>query len=130
MIMQLDFTCDTPIYKQIRDQLVLGIAGGRLSPGERLPTIRSLANEAGVNVMTVNKAYQLLKQEGHIATDRRGGTVVAGHAEEALASGAAMELRLAAASAQLSGIQREQWLAECARAYDSLDDEMRERGRR
>ena len=48
MLLQLDFSSDLPIYLQIRNQIVLGIAGGKLAPGERLPTIRALADEAGV----------------------------------------------------------------------------------
>lgn len=75
MLLQLDFSSDLPIYLQIRNQIVLGIASGALVPGERLPTIRTLADEAGVNMMTVSKAYQLLKQEGYIRTDRRSGAV-------------------------------------------------------
>ncbi|WP_418819437.1 GntR family transcriptional regulator, partial [Phocaeicola sp.] len=42
--------------------LVQGIYDGRLSPGEQLPTVRGLAEEIGINSMTVNKAYSLLKQ--------------------------------------------------------------------
>ena len=77
MLLQLDFNSDVPIYQQIRNQIVLGIAQGGLEPGQRLPTIRALAEEAGINMMTVSKAYQLLKQEGYIQTDRRlGATVV------------------------------------------------------
>jgi len=77
MLLKLDFSTDVPIYRQIHDQIVMFIAGGYLNAGEKLPTIRALANEAGVNMMTINKAYHLLKQEGHIYTDRRGGTMVA-----------------------------------------------------
>ena len=67
---------DIPIYLQIRNQIVLGISDGRLAPGEQLPTVRGLAEEMGVNSMTVNKAYQMLKQEGYIYTDRRNGAKV------------------------------------------------------
>ena len=73
MLLQLDFTSDVPIYQQIRNQVVLAIASGRLDPGDKLPTIRTLAEEAGINMMTASKAYQLLKQEGYIPTDRRSG---------------------------------------------------------
>ncbi|MGI6033658.1 MAG: GntR family transcriptional regulator [Coriobacteriales bacterium] len=76
MLLQLDFSLDTPIYQQIRDQIVQGIAEGQLQPGEKLPTVRALASECGVNAMTVSKAYQLLKQEGYVRGDRRGGTFV------------------------------------------------------
>ena len=69
MLLRLDFANDMPIYMQIRNQIVLGIANGELKPGEKLPPIRTLAAETGVNTMTVNKAYQLLKQEGYLITD-------------------------------------------------------------
>ena len=41
MLLALDFSLDTPIYQQIRNQIVLGIAEGRLLPGEKLPPIPS-----------------------------------------------------------------------------------------
>lgn len=77
MILQFDFSSDTPIYMQLRNQIVIGIAEGQLKAGEKLPTVRALAEESGINVMTVSKAYNLLKQEGYIITDRRKGAVVA-----------------------------------------------------
>ena len=74
--MTLDFASHIPIYIQIRNEIVQAMADGRLSDGERLPTVRALAEEAGINSMTVNKAYQMLKQEGYIITDRRNGATV------------------------------------------------------
>lgn len=76
MIIAINEYSDIPIYIQIRNQIVLGISDGRLAQGEQLPTVRGLAEEMGVNAMTVNKAYQLLKQEGYIYTDRRNGAKV------------------------------------------------------
>ena len=76
MIIAVNEYSDIPIYIQIRNQIVLGISDGRLSPGEQLPTVRGLAEEMGINSMTVNKAYQMLKQEGYIYTDRRNGAKV------------------------------------------------------
>ena len=64
MLLQLDFNRERPIYQQIRDQIVVGIAQGVLSPGEKLPTGRALADEAGVNMMTGSRASERLKQEG------------------------------------------------------------------
>ena len=52
MLFQLDFASDVPIYQQIRNQIVLGIAQGELKAGEKLPTVRALAQESGVNAMT------------------------------------------------------------------------------
>lgn len=57
MIIAINEYSDIPIYIQIRNQIVLGISDGRLTPGEQLPTVRALAEEMGVNSMTVNKAY-------------------------------------------------------------------------
>ena len=58
MIIELDMSSSTPIYVQLRNQIVKGIGKGELKTGEKLPTVRQLASDAGVNTMTVNKAYQ------------------------------------------------------------------------
>lgn len=76
MIIELDMASSTPIYVQLRNQIVKGIGKGELKTGEKLPTVRQLASDAGVNTMTVNKAYQILKNEGFIRTDRRLGAFV------------------------------------------------------
>ena len=76
MLVHFDFTSGVPLYRQLRDQIVLAVAEGRLRPGEKLPPVRILAEESGVNVMTVSKAYQQLKAEGYLQTDRRGGSVM------------------------------------------------------
>ena len=118
MLLKLDFSSETPIYRQIHDQIVLGIADGRLRAQDKLPTVRALANETGVNVMTINKAYQLLKQEGYITADRRGGTTIAEGKESVSADKTFEELRLPAASAKLAGMSRDEWLAICEQAYE------------
>ena len=105
MLISLDFSGDVPIYQQLRNQIVMGIAAGDLRPGEKLPTIRALASELGINMMTVSKAYQILKQEGYIASDRRSGAWVAPKTDE----GAALDklenaLRLIVAEARVSGV--------------------------
>lgn len=70
MILKLDMNSTVPIYVQLRNQIVMGIGHGELKEGERLPTVRQLASDAGVNTMTVNKTYQILKAEG-VYTDRQ-----------------------------------------------------------
>ena len=123
MLLHLDFSSDVPIYQQIRNEIVLGIAGGRLAPGEKLPTVRALADEAGVNMMTVSKAYQLLKQEGYILTNRRSGAVVNGAFAPSgrLGSTAQATLKLLASEAKLGGISREDFLGLCGQAYDETE---------
>ena len=118
MLLRLDFSSQVPIYRQIRDQIVVGIAAGELSPGEKLPAIRALAEQSGVNMMTVSKAYSLLKQEGFITTDRRGGTVVTGSPESGELGAHSLEgLRLIAAEARLSGISEDDFLTLCRELY-------------
>ena len=119
MLLQLDFNSDVPIYQQIRNQIVLGIAQGGLEPGQRLPTIRALAEEAGINMMTVSKAYQLLKQEGYIQTDRRlGATVVPRQGAAGPSRDTLQGLRLRLGELRLAGLGREEILDLCARLHD------------
>ena len=66
-----------PIYRQIQDQIRLGIASGLLRPGEQLPTVRALAVELSVNPNTVIKAYNELEREGTLTTEQGTGTFVA-----------------------------------------------------
>lgn len=73
MVIRIDEASEVPIYQQIRNQIVMGISSGSLEAGEQLPTVRALAEEMGVNSMTVSKAYQLLKSEGYIVTERKRG---------------------------------------------------------
>lgn len=63
-------------WRQVRDQLGVLIAGGRLPIGTRLPTIRQLAGDLGLAAGTVARAYRELETEGVLATARRRGTVV------------------------------------------------------
>jgi len=62
---------------QLRNQIILSIATRRLTEGESLPSVRQLAEDIGINMHTVNKAYALLKQEGFLKLDRRRGAIVA-----------------------------------------------------
>ncbi len=77
MIIKIDFNSDEAIYLQLRNQIIFGIATSRLQDGDSLPSVRQLADEIGINMHTVNKAYTVLKQEGFIRLDRRRGAVIA-----------------------------------------------------
>lgn len=76
MIIELDMQSDVPIYTQLVNSIIEGIASGQLQLGEALPSVRGLASDIGVNLHTVNKAYTLLKQEGFIQVHRQKGVVV------------------------------------------------------
>src|SRR5688500_20378482 len=63
LTMNVSPTSGVPIYRQLMDQVRAQIAGGRLSPGDFLPSVRQVAEELEVNPMTVSKAYSLLEKE-------------------------------------------------------------------
>ncbi|MFG6327093.1 MAG: GntR family transcriptional regulator [Lachnospiraceae bacterium] len=119
MILTLDFTSDIPIYIQIRNQMVQAMADGRLKNGERLPTVRALAGEAGINSMTVNKAYQMLKQEGYIITDRRNGAAVCfGSSENSDVKNKIREkLEIIIAEGKTKGMSEEEIVDMCREIY-------------
>src|SRR6476661_7651146 len=76
MILNVDLASDVPIYQQLRDQIVEAIAEGVLIDGSSLPATRTLAADFGINFHTVNKAYDLLRQQGLIQLNRKTGAVV------------------------------------------------------
>jgi len=76
----VNFTLDTvngaPIYRQIIQQIEYAILSGRMQPGDRLPTIRSLAVELKTNPNTIAKAYNELEIRGILATQVGSGTYI------------------------------------------------------
>ena len=69
--MNWQFSNDAPIYAQLIGQIRAGIVSGAFSPGERLPSVRDLAMEAGVNPNTMQRALTELEREGLLVS---GGT--------------------------------------------------------
>ena len=59
-------TSDMPLYKQIEDQIIDAILKGDLSEGETLPSIRSLANDLKVSVLTIRGVYDDLEKDGFV----------------------------------------------------------------
>lgn len=76
MIIELDLGGEVPIYQQLRDRIVEAIADGRLTEGSQLPSTRQLATDFGINFHTVNKGYDLLRQQGLLRLNRKTGAVV------------------------------------------------------
>lgn len=77
VVLTIDFNSDEAIYIQLRNQIIVGIATDRIREGDSLPSVRQLADNIGINMHTVNKAYSVLRQEGFVKLDRRKGAVVA-----------------------------------------------------
>ena len=77
MLIEIDFNSDEAIYVQIQNQIIMGIAMDMIREGDALPSVRQMADDVGINMHTVNKAYTVLKQDGFIQLDRRRGAVIA-----------------------------------------------------
>ena len=114
MVISINDASEIPIYQQIRNQIVLGISDGRLAPGEQLPTVRALAEEIGINSMTVSKAYTLLKQEGY-----RSGARVRQEFEtnKELSEKSQELLRQIISEAKVSGMTQTEFFDLCKRIY-------------
>ena len=77
MIVEIDFNSEEALYIQLINQIIIGIATDQIREGDTLPSVRQLADNIGINMHTVNKAYSVLKQEGFMRVDRRRGAVIA-----------------------------------------------------
>lgn len=131
MLMTIDGSAAEPLYLQIRNQIVAGIATGALEPGQSLPSVRALASDLGINLHTVNKAYAVLRDEGYVTMRGRAGAVIADPATAASpgteAAQAKMDddlFRLALAFRARGGTRAaflEAAAAQAARAYEAAD---------
>lgn len=122
MIVKINPVGDVPIYVQLRNQIVLGIGTGQLSLGQSLPTVRQMAADTGINTMTVNKAYTILKNEGFIEIDRRHGAKVSLNADQHGEFAAKMEseLQLLITESTLKGIPQDQFMNLCNALFEKL----------
>lgn len=77
MFIRLSNVSDKPIYEQITEQMKQAILSGKLKPGDALPSIRSLAKDLKISVMTTKRAYQDLERDGFIVTFAGKGSFVA-----------------------------------------------------
>ena len=127
MIIKLNMTSEIPIYVQLRNEIVLGIGRGELKAGEQIPTVRQMAADIGVNTMTVNKSYQILKAEGFIETDRRKGSIVCIPEKEYPTQQAAFEekledeLELLTAEAKIRGMDKGQFIQFCQHIFEEME---------
>ena len=122
MIIKLNFESEVPIYLQLRNEIVKGIGKGDFSQEESIPTVRQMAEDLGINSMTVNKTYGLLKREGFITIDRRHGAKVnilcSGNLEfkEKLEE----DLNLVISEASIKGIDKEEFINICENIFNLM----------
>ena len=124
MLLRIDFESETPIYRQLRDQIVLGLARGELAEGESLPSVRQLAGDLGVNMHTVNKAYAMLRAESFIVIHKQKGALVArregARADEAAKARLALDFEPLVAECVARGITRAETQALIAKVYAGI----------
>jgi DNA-binding transcriptional regulator YhcF (GntR family) len=118
VLLTVDLTSGLPIYLQVRDRIVDAIADGTLREGSRLPTTRDLAADLGVNFHTINKAYDLLRQEGLLRLTRQVGAVVqrdpdSGPPAPGFADGWDERLHTMLAEAVAQGMPRQEIVSRC-----------------
>ncbi|PJI07760.1 MULTISPECIES: GntR family transcriptional regulator [Clostridium] len=124
MLIKIDFDSDTPIYEQLKNQLVKGLASGEISKGESLPSVRQMAEDIGINLHTVNKVYNILKQEGYLNIDRRIGAVINENMPqdtEEFREKLQDTLEYIIADCKCRGIDREKFLYLCSKIYDKYN---------
>src|SRR5882672_8198259 len=73
---RLDLHSGVPVYRQIIDQVIGGIAAGALAPGDQLPTVRQMAVDLSVNPNTVIRAYRELEIREVLETQQGTGTFI------------------------------------------------------
>ena len=109
MFIEIDFNSSEALYIQLRNQIIMGIATSTIREGDTLPSVRQLAENIGINMHTVNKAYSVLKQEGFLQLDRRRGAVIAIDVNKLQAVEEMREqLRVLLAKASCQNISREE----------------------
>jgi len=111
-ILRIDLGSSTPVYRQIVDSLRALLVHGAFAPGERLPTVREMAVDLGVNHNTVAEAYRLLAEEGWLDLKRHHGATVilrpTQRAEPARQEDFVQRLRELAARAVADGVDKEE----------------------
>lgn len=76
MFIEIQSNSSVPIYLQLAQQLVEGIARGELKPGDSLPSVRAFAADLGMNMHTVNKAYHYLEEKEFIQIVAKSGVII------------------------------------------------------
>ncbi|MEU3165194.1 GntR family transcriptional regulator [Streptosporangium sp. NPDC006930] len=118
MHLTLDLDSEIPIYQQIRDRVVEAIARRQAREGDPLPSTRQLAADFGINFHTVNKSYDLLRQQGVIRINRKSGAVIrrdadTGPPEAGFTEDWEERMRVLLAEATVHGLDRDDVIRRC-----------------
>lgn len=116
----LDYRDKRPIYEQVVEKLEQLIVSSALEPDSKMPSVRSLGVELGVNPNTIQRAYIQLEQEGYIYTVSGRGSFVAPEGEwrENKKEKVLSEWRELGRRARLAGLSKEELAGELERIYE------------
>lgn len=115
-MIELDQGSATPPFEQLRALVTAQVESGELQPGDRLPTVRALADQLGVATGTVARSYRELEQAGVIETRGRAGSFVTGDRVAMRAKAAALAYLAEARALGLGEAEAAALVAELARA--------------
>lgn len=117
---QIDFSSRVPIYEQLYASIVKLSAVGVLKPGDRIPAVRVLATQLGVNPNTVAKSYKMLENSGYIYSTVGRGSFISDKLSKASAEKllAFDELKDAIKKAESMGIKKEEVIELTTNYYD------------
>jgi len=76
MFIEIEADSSVPIYLQLAQQIIEGVAKGELKPGDSLPSVRAFAADLGMNMHTVNKAYHFLEEKEFIQIVPKKGVFI------------------------------------------------------
>ena len=118
----LDFSAKTPIYEQIKEQVVFLVHKGVYAPDDKLPSIRTLAAELGVNVNTVKRAFSELEDGGVVYTQPGKGVFVSKGAilNEELKEKALSDVKVSVCSAISMGVKKDEFLILIEELFDNI----------
>lgn len=111
-MLQVDFSSRVPIYEQLCKNIVRLASAGVIKAGDKLPSVRTLATQLGVNPNTVAKAYRMLESEGYIfSTVGRGSFLTDRLSEDSAKKLIAVdELKKAVSKAHIFGVAKDEMI--------------------
>lgn len=125
MLLHINLESESPIYTQLVQQIIEGIAKKQLIPGEPLPSVRTLGTDLGINLHTVNKAYTILKQEGYVQVHRQKGVIISllpmSKADETYYFKLHEQLRPLIAEAKCRQVNKQQFVEQCELIFEEFD---------
>ncbi len=116
---QIDFASRTPIYTQLYNNVIKLASAGVLKPGDKLPPVRIIAEDLGINPNTAAKAYRELESDGFIYSSVGRGSYLTDklNGDSAQKLLAVKEFEKAIAEAMRAGVRKEQLIAAVEKAF-------------